>query len=63
MAGGPGFRNGLPGIYQRFGKLQDNELTREMADELLEPAWGNVSNTARRRQGLLHRHHLLSDGC
>ena len=50
------------GAYQRFGKLQDNELTREMADELMEPAWHKVPNTARRQQGLLHLHHLLTGG-
>ncbi len=48
------------GLYRRFGRLQDNELTREMADELMEPAWRQVSNTARRQQGLLHLHRLLT---
>ncbi len=48
------------GLYRRFGKLQDNELTREMAEELMEPAWRRILNTARRQQGLLHLHRLLT---
>ena len=52
------------GIYQSqyhsFGKLQENQLTREMADQLLEPAWTGVVSTARRQQGLLHLHSLLT---
>lgn len=47
-------------LYRRFGRLQDNELTREMADELMKPAWRRVSHTARRQQGLLHLHRLLT---
>ena len=46
-------------IYQRFGNLQENELTREMADQLVDPAWSGVVTTARRQQGLLHLHSLL----
>ena len=47
-------------LYQRFGMLQSNELTREMASQLLAPAWRHVAKGARRQQGLLHLHHLLS---
>lgn len=47
-------------LYHRFGRLQDNEVTREMADQLLDPAWGRVVTTARRQQGLLHLHRLLT---
>jgi hypothetical protein len=46
-------------LYQRFGKLQENELTREMAGQLVDPAWRGVLTTARRQQGLLHLHSLL----
>ena len=46
--------------YGRFGKLQDNELTREMSEQLFDPRWGKVVNNARRQQGLLHLKHLLS---
>ena len=47
-------------LYHRFGMLQGNELTREMADQLLVPAWRQQVTTARRQQGLLHLHHLLA---
>lgn len=47
-------------LYRRFPKLQENELTREMAGQLLPPAWRQVVVNARRQQGLLHLHHLLS---
>ena len=52
------------GLYQRFGKLQHNELLREMAAQLLGQPWPEVDrrdlvNNARRQQGLLHLHHLL----
>jgi hypothetical protein len=45
-------------LYQRFGKLQENEVTREMAGQLVDPGWP-VPATARRQQGLLHLHSLL----
>ena len=45
--------------YQRFGKLQDNNLIREMREQLLEPSWLAVVNSARRQQGLLHLHSVL----
>ena len=47
-------------LYRRFGKLQDNDLTREMAGQLVGPAWAGLVNTARRQQGLLHLQRLLS---
>jgi hypothetical protein len=47
-------------LYHRFGKLQDNELTREMAAQLVPPGWPIPLNTARRQQGLLHLQHLLA---
>ena len=46
-------------LYRRFGKLQDNDLTREMAGQLLGPAWSSLLSTARRQQGLLHLQRLL----
>ena len=58
---------GLPGpglqsleIYQAYGKLQDNEVALAMADRLVGPACQEVLTSARRQQGLLHLHHLLS---
>lgn len=47
-------------LYRRFGKLQDNELTREIAGQLVGPAWAGLISTARRQQGLLHLQRLLS---
>lgn len=47
-------------LYHAFGKLQDNEITRETAARLSIPA--NTAATARRQQGLLHLHRLLSGG-
>lgn len=47
-------------LYHAFGKLQDNEITRETAARLSIPA--NTATTARRQQGLLHLHRLLSGG-
>lgn len=47
-------------LYHSFGRLQDNELTRETAARLSVPA--QAAATARRQQGLLHLHRLLSDG-
>ena len=46
-------------LYRRFPKLQENELTREMACQLLDPAWRPEVKGARRQQGLLHLHQLL----
>lgn len=58
-AAGPALR-----LYHRFGKLQDNELTREMAALLLapEPGWAGVVTTARRQQGLIHLRRQLAGG-
>jgi hypothetical protein len=47
-------------LYHQFGKLQENELTREMADQLMESLWVKEVTTARRQQGLIHFQRLLS---
>ena len=47
-------------LYHAFGQLQANEITRETAAQLNAPA--KVASTARRQQGLLHLHRLLSGG-
>ena len=61
-------------LYHNYGKLQDNELTREMAALLpapgagpemeseTEPVWGKVITTARRQQGLIHLYRQLTGG-
>ena len=46
-------------LYDRFPKLQENELTREMAAQLIEPTWARAVSSARRQQGLLHLASLL----
>ena len=58
-------------LYRGFGKLQDNELIREMTGQLLDPAWtggvprtgekpSKIVNSARRQQGLLKLHAVLT---
>ena len=47
-------------LYRAFGKLQDNDVTKEMARLLLPPAWRSVANSARRQQGLIRLHRLLA---
>ena len=49
-------------LYQRFPKLQGNEVVREMAEQLLPEAWRTEVNSARRQQGLLHLAALLRGG-
>ncbi len=47
-------------LYRKFGKLQNNELTREMAGLLLEPGYTEIVTTARRQQGLIHLYRQLA---
>lgn len=47
-------------LYQGFGKLQANGLTQEMAGQLLPAGATDLVKTARRQQGLIHLHRLLS---
>ena len=49
-------------LYQRFPKLQSNEVVREMAEQLLPETWRAEVNNARRQQGLLHLAALLRGG-
>ena len=52
--------DGLPEIlYQKFPLSADNEVTREMTEQLLPPAWRGVVSSARRQQGLLHLSALM----
>ena len=46
--------------YKKFPKLQANEITREMAEQLLATEWAGVVNSARRQQGLIHLHRQFS---
>ena len=47
-------------LYRKFPKLQANEITREMAEQLMPTEWAGVVNSARRQQGLIHLHRQLS---
>lgn len=47
-------------LYLGFGKLQENELTKEMSRRLLPTPWRSAANSARRQQGLLHLQRLLA---
>ena len=47
-------------LYRRYGTLSDNEITRELAAALQEPAWGRIADNARRQQGLIHLQRLLA---
>ena len=47
-------------LYRNYGPLTDNEITRELAAALQDPAWGRIANNARRQQGLIHLQRLLA---
>ena len=53
--GGPG------ALYARYPLLSDNELTREMAAQLLPAGWLGAVSNARWQQGLLHLSDLLKE--
>ena len=47
-------------LYRRYGKLTENEITRELASALQPSEWGRVARTARQQQGLIHLQRLLA---
>ena len=47
-------------VYRAFGKLQENDLTKEMSRRLLGAAWHDVADSARRQQGLIQLQRLLA---
>ena len=49
-------------LYRRFPKLQENEIVREMSEQLLPEEWRAQVDSARRQQGLLHLAALLRGG-
>jgi len=55
---GPGADAALA-AYHLYPRLPDNELYREMAEQLFPPSWRGVADSARRQQGLLHLSALL----
>ena len=58
--GQPDEAEGCLKLYRQFGKLQGNDLTREMTEQLLPAGWAGVVDSARRQQGLVYLHHLLT---
>ena len=50
-------------LYHRYGRLQDNHVTREMSRQLLGPDCHGLQANARRQQGLLHLQRLLAGAC
>jgi len=61
-------RNALPDlretalvVYAVYPKLQDNKITRAMADEALGPRQEKAINGARRQQGLMHLYRLYCE--
>ncbi len=47
-------------LYRRYGRLMENEVTRELASALQSPEWGRVARNARQQQGLIHLQRLLA---
>lgn len=47
-------------LYRNYGKLTENEITRELALALQPAEWGRVARNARQQQGLIHLQRLLA---
>ena len=60
LAGDNSASTGALALYRKFPKLQANEITREMANQLLEHDWARAVNSARRQQGLIHLHRQIN---
>lgn len=60
LAGHPGGSATMLELYRQYGKLSENEITRELAAALQPAEWGRVSRTARQQQGLIHLQRLLA---
>ena len=56
---GPQARQHYLNLFQKFPRLQANEVEREMTAELLPAEWHIQVNNARRQQGLRHLASLL----
>lgn len=59
-AGDAGGAERMLRLYREYGRMPDNEVTRETARALCPPEWGRIANNARRQQGLLHLQRLLA---
>ncbi len=60
LAGEAGKSSAMLELYRRYGKLTENEITRELASALQPAEWGRVARTARQQQGLIHLQRLLA---
>lgn len=60
LAGEASKSNAMLELYRRYGKLTENEITRELASALQPSEWGRVARTARQQQGLIHLQRLLA---
>ena len=60
LAGNAPVAEAMLDLYRDYGRLTDNEITRELAAALQEPGWGRVADNARRQQGLIHLQRLLA---
>lgn len=59
-AGDAGGAERMLRLYREYGRMPDNEITRETARALCPPEWGRFANNARQQQGLLHLQRLLA---
>ena len=60
LAGHAGGSGAMLELYRRYGRLTENEITRELASALQPREWGRVARTARQQQGLIHLQRLLA---
>ena len=60
LAGHAPNSNAMLDCYRKFGRLTENEITRELAQTLQLPEWGRVARNARQQQGLIHLQRLLA---
>ena len=60
LAGEAGKSREMLELYRKYGKLTENEITRELASALQPSEWGPVARTARQQQGLIHLQRLLA---
>lgn len=60
MTGRPARSAAMLDLYRGYGKLTENEITRELTSALQPSEWGQVAHTARQQQGLIHLQRLLA---
>ncbi|MDE2787730.1 MAG: DUF2851 family protein [Chloroflexota bacterium] len=60
LTGEAGKSSAMLELYRKYGKLTENEITRELTSALQPAEWGRVARTARQQQGLIHLQRLLA---